>query len=278
VADLCVATAEGLTSLRDCYLIEVAALLHDIGKVGVPDSILLKPGPLTEDEWKIMRRHDRASVEIVEACFGSPKLTAIVAGHSAFYGGTPHDVGLAKGTDIPLGARILSIADAYESMTSDRVYRKGRSANEAFQELRACAGTQFDPELVERFIRIVGERGDLHQSSVSGVSRKAATSIGRQISRLVAALDSRDTASLEHLAGQLKTSSDRCGVAEVAAKAACLEAALAEDDDAIGILKTANELVDLCRAVQRASLTEIDTPGEPRVGHPGEPRAGTNRR
>lgn len=261
VADLCVATAEGLTSLRDCYLLEIAALMHDIGKVGVPDSILLKPGALTDEEWKVMRRHDRAGVEIVEASFGTQKLTSIVANHCAHYGGTPHNTALPKGNDIPLGARILSIADAYDSMTSDRVYRKGRSSNEAFEELRRCAGSQFDPELVECFIQTVRQRRDLHEGGVGLVSKKAATSIGRQIARLISALESRDTDGLQSLASRLRGSAEKHGVPEIATKAANLESALDAGGDAIGILKAANELVDLCRATQRAYLKEIDQPG-----------------
>jgi putative nucleotidyltransferase with HDIG domain len=261
VADLCVATAEGLTTLRDCYLLEIAALLHDIGKVGVPDSILLKPGTLTDDEWQVMRRHDRVGVEIVDASFGTDKLTAMVASHSAHYGGTDHNSSLPIGADIPLGSRILAIADAYDSMVSDRVYRKGRSPEEAFAELRRCAGTQFDPELVESFILTVKERCDLHQPSVGSVSKKAATSIGRQISRLISALDNRDTAGLQILAGRLKVSAEKHGVPQVADKASNLAESLDSNGDAIGVLKAANELVDLCRATQRAYLQEIDDGG-----------------
>jgi diguanylate cyclase (GGDEF)-like protein len=261
VADLCVATAEGLTSLRDCYLLEIAALMHDIGKVGVPDSILLKPGALTDDEWKVMRRHDRVGQEIVEASFGTQKLTTIVANHSAHYGGSPHNAALPKGNNIPLGARILSIADAYDSMVSDRVYRKGRRPKEAFDELRRCAGSQFDPELVELFIQTVQQRRDLHETGVQVVSKKAATSIGRQISRLISALESRDTDGLQSLAGRLKGSAEKHGVPEIATKAANLESALDAGSDAIGILKSATELVDLCRATQRAFLKEIDETG-----------------
>src|SRR6202035_5880273 len=76
VADLCVVASRGIMSERECYVLEVAALLHDIGKLGVPDAILLKPGPLTEEEWKVMGRHDRIGVEIISAAFSSPELTA----------------------------------------------------------------------------------------------------------------------------------------------------------------------------------------------------------
>ena len=108
-----------------------------------------------------MRRHDRVGQEIVEASFGTQKLTTIVANHSAHYGGSPHNAALPKGNNIPLGARILSIADAYDSMVSDRVYRKGRRPKEAFDELRRCAGSQFDPELVELFIQTVQQNNSL---------------------------------------------------------------------------------------------------------------------
>lgn len=257
VADLCVATAEGLMSLRDCHVLENAALLHDIGKVGVPDAILLKPGALTDDEWKVMRRHERIGAEIVDASFSSAKLTAIVGNYRLFYGGKPDDSNSPKGTSIPLGARVLNIADAYDSMVSDRSYRKGRSAKEAYEELRRCAGTQFDPELVEHFIQTVSARDDLRDARLRGVSKKAAGSIGRQIERLIIALDSRDTTGLQALAGRLKASAEKNGVSEVARKAGSLETAVETNQDVIEILKAANELIDLCRATQSAYLEGV---------------------
>jgi len=259
VADLCVATAEELMSLRDCYVLETAALLHDIGKVGVPDAILLKPGALSADEWNIMRRHERIGVEIVEASFSARKLTAIVGNYRVPHGGNPNEPNQSKETNIPLGARVLSIADAYDSMVSDRKYRKGRSAQEAYKELRRCAGTQFDPELVEHFIQTVSQRNDLRDARLHGVSKKAAGSIGRQIERLITALDSRDVAGLETLAGRLKSSAEKYGVSEVAEKAAHLESALEANQDVIEVLKTANELVDLCRGTQRAFLDGVES-------------------
>jgi len=264
VADLCVATAEGLMSLRDCYVLENAALLHDIGKVGVPDAILLKPGPLTADEWKVMRRHERIGVEIVEASFNARKLTTIVGNYRVLFAGNPGEPNRPKGTSIPLGARILSIADAYDSMVSDRSYRKGRSPQDAYEELRRCAGTQFDPELVEHFVQTVSRRDDLQDARVRGVSKKAAGSIGAQIERLVTALDVRDTAGLQALAGRLKSSAEKNGVSEVAEKAAHLEDAVETDEDVIEILKAANELVDLCRATQSAYIEGIKSSSDVR--------------
>jgi HPt (histidine-containing phosphotransfer) domain-containing protein len=139
-------------------------------------------------------------------------------------------------------------------MVSDRVYRKGRNEQEACEELRRCAGTQFDPELVEEFIQMVSNRHDLRDARTRGVSKKAAGSIGQQIERLVTALDSRDIAGLQTLAGRLKSSARKYGVSEVAEKAAHLEDALEANQDVIEVLKTANELVDLCRRTQHAYL------------------------
>jgi putative nucleotidyltransferase with HDIG domain len=158
VADLVVATAHGLLTPGELYVAEVAALLHDIGKLGVPDRILHKPGPLTHDEWQIMRQHERYGIEIVGAAFGTAQVTEIIRTHHAWYAGNPETPDLPKGEQISVGARVLTIADAYDAMVSDRVYRKARSAEEAIAELRRCAGTQFDPALVERFITALQTR------------------------------------------------------------------------------------------------------------------------
>jgi HD-GYP domain-containing protein (c-di-GMP phosphodiesterase class II) len=112
VADLAVAAASALMPSRDCYVLEIAALLHDIGKIGVPDSILLKPGPLTKGEWKVMDIHDDIGVDIVASAFSSPQLSEIVRTCRAYFGGGARNDLLPVGKDIPLSARILSIADA----------------------------------------------------------------------------------------------------------------------------------------------------------------------
>lgn len=116
--------AEGLLTPKDTYTLEIAALLHDIGKIGVPDAILLKNGPLSLDEWEVMRQHDRIGVEIVRASFDCESVTSIVESYCAHFAGTRNRPGLPSGDAIPVGARVLAIADAYDAMTTDRPYRK----------------------------------------------------------------------------------------------------------------------------------------------------------
>ena len=138
VADFALLIAHGLMSERECYLLEVAALLHDVGKLGVPEAILQKPGPLTDDEWKLMGAHDDIGVEILNAAFSSPELTAIVAHYHAWFADNDREPDLPSGDAIPLPARILAIADAYDAMVSSNVYRKSRTPEGAIAELAAA--------------------------------------------------------------------------------------------------------------------------------------------
>ncbi len=266
VADLCVAVAEGLMSVSDCYVLEISALLHDIGKIGVPDSILLKPGPLTREEWRVMETHDKIGVEIIRASFASEGLSGIVENHHAFYGGNARDPELPAGDDIPMGARILTLADSYDAIISDRVYRKGRSPEEAFAELRRCAGTQFDPELVERFIKVVSVRNKTQSVLMPKVSKETALSIGLQIEKLAAALDNRDLSGLQAMAARIKTMATRQGIDEIADKAALLTETGDSDEELLEVLHNANDLLELCRSTQRSYLHdahEIQTIDQP---------------
>jgi diguanylate cyclase (GGDEF)-like protein/putative nucleotidyltransferase with HDIG domain len=254
VADLCVATANGLMSVSDAYVLEIAALLHDIGKIGVPDSILLKPGPLTDDEWKVMHVHDRIGVEIIRSTFASKELAEIVLTHHSWFGGNPKDPSLPTGNRIPIGARILTIADAYDAMVSDRVYRKGRSQAQAFEELRRFAGTQFDAKLVERFIDTVRARDDNRVPGTPVVSKQTALKIGLEIERLARTLDNHDILGLAALAGRLKATALKSGVHEIAEIAAQLELSAARDPELANLIKLTQELMALCRSTQNAYL------------------------
>lgn len=136
-------------------LLRMATQMHDIGKIGVPSAILQKPGPLTEDEWKIMRRHPQIGQQILTQARGPFELIAhIVVAHHERWDGQGYPYQLAQ-QEIPLGARILSVVDAYDAMTSSRPYRKAHPAATARAELRQGAGHQFDPQVVEAFLRVL---------------------------------------------------------------------------------------------------------------------------
>jgi putative two-component system response regulator len=128
-----------------------AAPLHDLGKIGIPDHILLKPGPLTPDEWEIMKTHTSIGAGVLSASTSRIlQVAETIAGtHHEKWDGTGY-LGLV-GEQTPLEGRIVSLADAFDAMTSDRPYRPARSHEDAFDEIRAEAGKQFDPELVDAF-------------------------------------------------------------------------------------------------------------------------------
>lgn len=157
VADYCVKLANAVAlSREEVEIIKNAALLHDIGKIGIPDNILMKKGSLTEEERMIVKKHAHMALSILEKVSLLEKEIPIIYHHQERWDGSGYPAGL-RGKEIPLGARILGIADAFEALTSDRPYRKGRPHEEAFEELGKGAGSQFDPELVPVFIRTLKE-------------------------------------------------------------------------------------------------------------------------
>ena len=132
------------------------ALLHDIGKIGVPDSILLKPGPLTDDEWVEMKKHPEIGARILSDIEFLKNASEIVMTHQEQWNGDGYPAGLT-GEDIPLGSRIFAVADALDAIVSDRPYRKGRSLSYAREEIERYAGRQFDPQVVQAFLSLTDE-------------------------------------------------------------------------------------------------------------------------
>lgn len=155
----------GLDSQR-VKALEFGSLLHDIGKIGVPDSILRKPAKLTDDEWVLMRQHPVHGQQILRGIEFLEGAARVVAQHHEKWDGSGYPLGVS-GEDIDLCARIFAVADAFDAMTSDRVYRKGKPYQAAAQELDDWAGKQFDPKVVEAFHRVPKEDWDeLHAQSL----------------------------------------------------------------------------------------------------------------
>lgn len=143
-------------SAKDRNIVEHASLLHDIGKMGVDMSILQKKGKLTKAEWEKVRIHTRLGADIVNGIRFLQDLVPTVLHHHERFGGGGYPYPELKNGDIPLTARIVTCADAYDAMTSDRAYRKALPRDEAIKELKTCSGTQFDPAVVSAFLTIVG--------------------------------------------------------------------------------------------------------------------------
>jgi len=131
-------------------------LLHDVGKIFTPKEILFKPGPLSDEEWRIMRRHPVDGAEILEQISGLKDMAKIVRYHQEAYDGSGYPDGL-KGEEIPIGARIATAVDAFDAMITDRPYRKGMPIEKAIEELRRNRGTQFDPIVVDTIIELYEE-------------------------------------------------------------------------------------------------------------------------
>ncbi len=247
VGDLCVAAAQGLMSINECAVLEIAGQLHDIGKLGVPDAILLKPGPLTEDEWQIMRDHEQRSVDVIASTFLAPELVDIVRHHTLWYDGSCSDgPDHPRGKDIPLGARILNIADAFHAIVSHRPYRKARSYAKAFKELRRCAGSQFDPDLVEHFIEVVQGRDDSRRRRKAGINDTIKLEIGRQVEALLVAVNTAAKDEISFAAVHLATRAAKYGLNRVAATAEAIDQAAAGNRDHVEIMELASKLLKQC--------------------------------
>jgi len=135
--------------------IELFAMLHDIGKVGIDDKILKKPGELTPSEWEDMKKHPEIGYRIAKSSPHLEKIAEYILTHHENWDGTGYPNGL-KGIEIPLFSRILAIADAYDAMTEDRIYRKAVKPQDAIAEIALKSGSQFDPEITEIFMKMEG--------------------------------------------------------------------------------------------------------------------------
>lgn len=263
VADLAVAAAavDGRMSVSDVRLLEIAALLHDVGKIGVPDSILLKATPLSDEEWEIMNSYGVIGVEIVHAAFRNDELTRVLETYRAWFGGDPAHPDLPRREEIPLSARLIAIADAFDSMVSDRVYRAGVPMEQAIAELRQGAGSQFDPELVEIFVSTLKPQSPSSRRHEQDCHPPAFTELRSSIERLADACKRRDLATVNALAGRLARMADKQGIAVIAEKAAVLESLVHKEPDLVRVVSLTCELLDICRTMpEELMATRRDEP------------------
>ena len=133
-------------------------LLHDVGKVGIPESILCKPGPLTDEEYEVMKTHPLIGVQIVAPIKFLGNAVEVIRCHHERWDGRGYPDGLA-GEGIPIGARIFSVCDTFDAMTSDRPYRRALPFDYAVEEIERCGGTQFDPVVVDAFVEMCAQLG-----------------------------------------------------------------------------------------------------------------------
>ncbi len=168
--------------------VEVAALLHDVGKIGVPDRVLLKPGGLTSEEALSMDRYRKMTIEILTACCASPMVLNLVTNAPAWFDGSK-PVSNVSGEELPLGSRLIAIMDAFDAMTTAQLYRAAFSHERAVKELFAFAGTQFDPQLVQRF-------SELHETDLQHIHRRTAA-------KWLQDLDAASSDSCWHLSNSL---------------------------------------------------------------------------
>jgi putative nucleotidyltransferase with HDIG domain len=153
--------------------IEVAALLHDIGKIGIPDAILQKPAKLTDQEYDLMKKHPEYGWAVLRNVPGMERASLIILHHHESYDGRGYPAGL-KGEEIPVGSRIVSVIDSFDAMVSSRPYREGLPFEEAERRLLQARGTQFDPAVVDRFL-------PLARAEMSAVFAAAGTSVSASL-------------------------------------------------------------------------------------------------
>jgi len=145
------------------YELELLSLLHDIGKIGIPEHILMKPGKLTDEEWTIIKKHPEIGYRIAKSTPGLFHVAEEILHHHERFDGTGYPHGLA-GDTIPILSRIIAVVDSFDVITHKRIYKDSSTVDYAIGELKRCSGTQFDPAIVTKFLKLLGKENITNQS------------------------------------------------------------------------------------------------------------------
>jgi hypothetical protein len=257
VARLAVKVGEAMLPDQSLYRLEMAALMHDIGKIGVPDAILYKPSPLTDEEWKIMKRHDEIGLQIVKNTFPSDEIGRTIQCCQYWFGKNEKNSKQKMfGKGIPVMSRIIYVCDVFDTMIHDRAYRKGMPIPEAIEELRRCAPDQFDPEVIANLIKYIDAHGYAltEEQSVACLDPRSAAIIGGHIETIYTAMVDKNWESLSKTTLELREKASEVFATNLIDSIDQLELALSQSlgDDKIKTL--AIDVIDLCREARGAMV------------------------
>lgn len=257
VAKLAVKIGQSMLSESSLYRLEMAALMHDIGKIGVPDAILYKPSPLTDDEWKIMKRHDEIGLQIVRNTFASDDIARTIQCCQYWYSKNDKNVSQKLfGKGIPVMARIIYVCDVFDTIVHDRAYRKGMPIPAALKELQDCSPDQFDPEVIQTLIQHVDEHGyDLQdEQSLKRLDPRSAAIIGGHIEIIYAAMVDKDWKSLLSTTEDLRVKASEVFATDLIDSIDDLKFALSKSHTDDDIKTLAIDVIDLCREARGAMI------------------------
>lgn len=269
VADLSVALGEKMMSKRELYRLEISALLHDVGKIGVPDSVLNKPGPLNAAEWEVMRKHDAIGVEIIRSSFASESVALAIESHHDRVTAQAGGQNGLDSSEMSTAAKIITVCDAYDSMTNDRAYRKAMSEFDALQELVRNTPTQFDPSIVELLVHHI-EAGHHRRAcevatpiEVRDTGTKSVAAVGKYIEELYNAIEDRDLEGLEAIVQRLEKEAAQAKPMREAIEK--VKRAITEEQELDEVLELASGIIAICRSTRSLLLSSTNSPREQTV-------------
>ena len=262
VADLCVAVGQRMVDKRNLYRLEVCGLLHDIGKIGVPEHILNKPGPLTDAEWDVMRKNDQYGVAIVRSAFESDEMANIIKHHKEkdIYQSSEMDSLLGLANEVPIESKIITACDAFDAMIGERVFREAQPLQTVTQEMLRCTPDQFDPVVVEHLINYVSQPGFLESRKIMvQTSASAAVSIAGHLENLHSAVANENLRELKEAVESLKGEAESGEIETIADAASRLEKVLNTEDSKLSqVMEVAEEVMQLCRSTRKALVAPVE--------------------